>query len=154
MALHLSKRDAKALMARNATGACTPTSMAAWVDGCLVLELPHPPSGNKRTTHYRGRTISTREWRAYKRNVTAVVSSNILWATSDKAFAMQRLAVEIDWYPPDNRRRDCGNIEKAVSDALTDAGVWADDSQIDLLTIRRCPVEPGGRVVVRIKERT
>ena len=30
----------------------------------------------------------------------------------------------------DNRRRDIFNYEKALSDAITKAGVWGDDSQI------------------------
>jgi crossover junction endodeoxyribonuclease RusA len=151
--IRLTAKDTRTLLARNSVGACTPTSMAAWVNGTLILELPHPPSDNNRTTHYKGRTISTREWRAYKDAVAAVVFAS----HRPKGWTMfagdMRLAVEIDWYPPDRRRRDAGNIVKAIGDALTYAEVWADDSQIDFLAVRRCPVEAGGKVVVRVKER-
>jgi crossover junction endodeoxyribonuclease RusA len=39
---------------------------------------------------------------------------------------------------------------KATLDALTHAGVWEDDSQIDALTITRAPLV-GGMLKVRIE---
>lgn len=38
---------------------------------------------------------------------------------------------------PDRRRRDLDNILKALFDALTHAGLWLDDSQIDFISISR-----------------
>lgn len=61
-----------------------------------------------------------------------------------------RLAVVVDLYPPDKRRRDVDNICKALLDAMQHAGVYEDDSQIDDLHIRRRDVVPPGRVVVQI----
>ncbi len=40
-------------------------------------------------------------------------------------------------YPPDRRARDLDNLGKALLDALTKAGVYGDDSQIDHLTFAR-----------------
>ena len=59
-----------------------------------------------------------------------------------------RISVRVDAAPPDRRVRDLDNISKALLDALTHAGVWRDDSQIDDLRIVRCDPERGGCVVV------
>jgi crossover junction endodeoxyribonuclease RusA len=40
-------------------------------------------------------------------------------------------------YYPDQRRRDIDNLLKAPLDALTYAGLWEDDSQIQALSIRK-----------------
>lgn len=59
-----------------------------------------------------------------------------------------RLGVEIVAHVPDKRRRDLDNMLKAVLDSLTHAGVWADDSLIDELTIKRGPI--GGMLKVEV----
>ena len=48
-----------------------------------------------------------------------------------------RLSMTMTLFPPDKRRRDLDNAFKAPLDALAHAGVYEDDSQIDVLTIRR-----------------
>ena len=53
------------------------------------------------------------------------------------------IAVEIEAFMPDRRKRDLDNILKALLDALTHAGVWADDSQIVDLRIRKAPTIGG-----------
>jgi crossover junction endodeoxyribonuclease RusA len=63
-----------------------------------------------------------------------------------------RVAVFVRAFMPDNRRRDIMNLEKILSDSLTSAGVWLDDSQIDDFRIVRGAVEKGGRVEVVITE--
>ncbi|MCW6615915.1 RusA family crossover junction endodeoxyribonuclease, partial [Yersinia ruckeri] len=42
---------------------------------------------------------------------------------------------------------------KAPLDALTHAGVWADDSQVKKLTMEWGPVTKGGKVDIQIRER-
>lgn len=37
---------------------------------------------------------------------------------------------KVEFYPPNNIRRDMDNYFKALFDSLTTAGVWVDDSQI------------------------
>ena len=59
-------------------------------------------------------------------------------------------AVEITLYPPDARRRDIDNYNKALFDALTHAGVWEDDSQIKRMLVEWGPVAPKGRVEITI----
>jgi Holliday junction resolvase RusA-like endonuclease len=38
-------------------------------------------------------------------------------------------------FPPDARRRDIDNYNKALFDALTHAGIWEDDSQVQRMLV-------------------
>lgn len=62
-----------------------------------------------------------------------------------------RLALWLVVQAPDRRARDLDNTVKAVQDALTHAGVWLDDSQIDRLLVERGPVVKGGMVSVTME---
>ena len=86
----------------------------------------------------------TERAKRFRESVAAVVAESGLQQT------LGRVAVEIAVYKPDNRVRDLDNLGKAPLDALTHAGVWGDDGQIDLLTLRREHVVPRGRCVVKI----
>ena len=68
----------------------------------------------------------------------------------DYATLKDRLSVEITLYPPDRRKRDLDNYLKGTLDALTHAGLWEDDSQIDTLSIQRGLVVKNGYVDVSI----
>ena len=63
-----------------------------------------------------------------------------------------RLEVNIEAYPSSKRRFDLDNILKPILDLLTDNGVWLDDSQVDILRIRRRDIEKPGYVRVLITE--
>lgn len=63
-----------------------------------------------------------------------------------------RIALHVDAYMPDRRVRDLSNILKALEDAMTHAGVWKDDSQIDHLRVVRRGIEKPGRVLVRVSQ--
>lgn len=119
-----------------------------------TLMLPWPPSVN---TYYRhiskgtlaGRTLISRDGRNYRATVAGVMLSQRV------PKHIGRLAVRIDAYAPDRRARDMDNLTKGLLDALTHAGVWADDSQIDDLRIVRGPCRGApGCVVVSIAEVT
>lgn len=56
-------------------------------------------------------------------------------------------------HPADRRRQDLDNRSKLLQDALTHAGVWLDDEQIDELHLVRGAVIKGGLVKVVITER-
>ena len=58
----------------------------------------------------------------------------------------------MDAFPPDRRRRDLDNLQKPLLDALQHAGVYEDDSQIDLLVSRRRELATPSRVQVEITE--
>jgi len=60
------------------------------------------------------------------------------------------LAVFIEVYPPDRRRRDIDNLLKAIIDSLEHGGVFHDDSQIEWLLIERANIVPKGKVGVHI----
>lgn len=64
----------------------------------------------------------------------------------------KRLAVTINVYPPDKRKRDLDNILKGLIDALQYARVFQDDSQIDMLTVIRRDVVKNGSVAIWITE--
>ena len=50
---------------------------------------------------------------------------------------VERARVEVIIYWPNKRRRDIVNLfYKAILDGFTDAGVWTDDSVIEIFTIR------------------
>lgn len=110
-----------------------------------VLELSYPPSVNHIWRRVGSRTVVSREGRRYRKDVCATL------ATRGRVQQMEgRLAVRITVCPPDHRRRDLDNVQKALLDALAHAGVYRDDSQIDRLEVHRGPVTPGGRVLVEI----
>ena len=60
------------------------------------------------------------------------------------------LVVEVLVHPPDRRRRDMDNVQKALLDAMQHGGANADDSQIVRLSIERGEPVDGGRTTVRI----
>ena len=63
-----------------------------------------------------------------------------------------RLALFVAIHPANRIRQDLDNRSKALQDALTHAGVWTDDEQIDDLHLVRREVVKGGLVRVVITE--
>ncbi len=62
------------------------------------------------------------------------------------------LAIRIDITPPDDRRRDCDNVQKAVLDALQHAGAFWDDSQVVWLLSIKHDSQPTGTVKVQLED--
>lgn len=67
-----------------------------------------------------------------------------------KATLAGDIAMTMELYPPDRRRRDVDNYSKTVLDALTHARLWRDDSQIKRQTVEVCEPRAGGQVVLTI----
>lgn len=106
--------------------------------------LPYPPTANHLHAVYRGRKILSRKGREYYADVEAFIPTGGPFTG--------KLAVTINAWMPDKRRRDLSNVLKALEDAMTYAGFWEDDSQICDLRITRAGVEKPGRVEVYIQE--
>lgn len=117
---------------------------AKTVQQVIHLRLPFPPSWN----HLYGQRGSQKylkpAGKAYKQAVAEIVAEQRIETIEGS------VAVFVRAFMPDKRRRDIMNLEKILSDSLTNAGVWLDDYQIDDFRIVRGPVEKGGRVEVVI----
>lgn len=115
----------------------------------VTIELPYPPSVNGYWRSVNSRNILSAKGRAYRgASVASIVRSG-----HGNTQLNGRLEVSLDLYPPDARKRDVDNYSKGVLDALTHAGVWLDDEQIDRLHILKCPRDKeNSRVVVTISE--
>jgi crossover junction endodeoxyribonuclease RusA len=113
----------------------------------IMLTLPWPPTVNTYWRAVSGRVLISAKGRAYREAV--------VWQKAREKWAAAapgaRLAVDIEAFMPDKRRRDLDNLPKAVLDSLTHAGVWEDDSQIDDLRVRRAD-DIAGMLRVRIRE--
>jgi len=114
----------------------------------IELELPYPPSVNHYWRTWRGRMLISRAGRAYRDTVVAILRAARVKPLSGP------LAVHVELYPPDNRKRDAENSLKALNDSLQHGGAFHDDSQIVWLLVEKADVVPGGKLIVRIAERT
>jgi len=112
----------------------------------LHVTLPWPPSINHYWRRVNNKTIISKAGRQYRTDVAA-----ILMIGGVKPIA-GRLDVTIEAYPPDRRKRDLDNLNKALLDAMQHGGAFADDGAIDRLEIVRCEKCDGGKVCVHVKE--
>ena len=110
-----------------------------------MISLPYPPSGNHMWKHAGGKHYLTKAAMAYYSQVAYIIAQ-----TGMRLGLEERLAVEVDVYPPDKRKRDLSNVIKVLEDACTKAGLWQDDSQIDRLVVQRMPVIKGGAIGLRL----
>ena len=113
----------------------------------IELTLPWPPSVNTVWRRVGNRTVLSKRGREYRREVAAAIAEQ--WQGDPLT---GRLAVELNLWAPDRRKRDIDNSLKAALDALTHAGVWDDDELIDRLVVTRRAVVKGGRCCVLIEE--
>ena len=111
-----------------------------------ALCLPWPPSINGYFASVRGRQILTAKAREYREDAIALIGQQ--WSLPTFT---GRVFVGMVMHPPTRRSFDIKNFDKAILDALTDAGVYEDDKQIDLIKIRRGEVVPGGEVIVLVE---
>ena len=114
----------------------------------MIFRLPYPPSINHYWRRVGPRTLISREGRTFRRNVCALLGGG----GPRKPPAGGRIALAMDAFPPDRRRRDIDNIQKPVLDVLQHAGVYEDDSQVDLLVTRRREPVAGGRLEIRMDD--
>ena len=112
------------------------------------VELPYPPSINHYWRRVWQRTLISREGRRFRQRVVAILAARGVEPMTGP------LAVEVEIFPPDRRRRDIDNVQKALLDALQHGGAYLDDSQIIRLAIvKREPIDGGKSLVFIRKER-
>lgn len=114
-----------------------------------TITLPWPPSLNKmwrtpRSGRLAGMTMLSAAAREYR---TAAIQAIGARQPTD-----QRVSVVLVLNAPTKRPYDIDNYAKAVNDALTHAGYWRDDGQVDRLTIIRGTTGKPGSAVVTIEE--
>lgn len=110
----------------------------------IELELPYPPSVNHYWRRVGARMLISRGGRAFRAAVCAILAARGVRPIAGP------LELVIDVFPPDQRRRDLDNLQKALLDALAHGGAYHDDSQIARLTVQRQHVVPEGKVQVRL----
>jgi crossover junction endodeoxyribonuclease RusA len=111
----------------------------------IDLELPYPPSVNHYWRRVGARTLISRGGRAFRRTVCSILAARGIRPLDGP------VELVVDVFPPDRRRRDLDNLQKALLDALAHGGAYHDDSQIARLTIQRRHVVPTGKVRVRLE---
>lgn len=111
----------------------------------IELTLPWPPSVNHYWRRFKNRYFVSAEGKKYRDQVYYECKKIIAHFSSE-----DRIAVNIDAYPPDKRRRDLDNILKSLLDSLQYAGIYQDDNQIDRLCIVRKERSMIGQVVVTL----
>jgi Holliday junction resolvase RusA-like endonuclease len=112
----------------------------------IEFELPFPPSVNHYYRRVGPRTLISREGRRFRERVCAILA-----ATGLRPLAGP-LAVHVEIYPPDRRRRDIDNVQKSLFDALQHGEVYRDDRQVVRLVMEKRGCVPGGRTIVRVQE--
>jgi crossover junction endodeoxyribonuclease RusA len=112
------------------------------------LTLPWPPSANTYWRHptrgpLAGRHLISEKGRAYREAVAIQVRAQLGAFKPHTGLVL----VTVEAFVPDRRRRDLGNLDKALMDSLTHAGVWDDDSQIDDQRIYRARDKNGDLII-------
>lgn len=116
-------------------------------EGMVTLVLPFPPSVNTYWRNVNGRTLLSIKGRRYKNAVIAAVYEQLKKKPDP---ILGKVAVNIEFYPPDNVRRDMDNFFKALFDSLTAAGIWRDDSQIKRIESDWCESIKNGKLLINI----
>lgn len=112
----------------------------------MEITLPFPPTVNTYWRNFNGRMLISEKGRAYRK----MVADHVLLYKGRKQL-QGKVKVTIEAYRPDKRRRDLDNLLKAPLDALTHAGVYADDELIVDLRIYWAE-DHGGYIKVKVEE--
>lgn len=94
----------------------------------IRIELPFPPSVNNLYVNAGRRRVMSARYKAWFSLACVSVKD-----THRQNVGPYALAIALK--RPDKRRRDLGNLEKAVSDLLVECGVIQDDSLCERITL-------------------
>lgn len=119
--------------------------------GTINLELPWPPSVNHYWRQGNGHFYISPEGRRYKMTVCGLLAASYIQPFDGP------VSVTIEAHPPDRRRRDLDNINKAIFDACVvrkgfSAGLYHDDAQVKRIvsTLWDYDAERAGRVLLTV----
>ena len=108
----------------------------------LSLSLTElPPSANSIWRAVNGRVLKSRDYRAWMQATALVLRSQARGGRIEGPYAMH-----VQLVAPDRRRRDLDNRLKALSDAITAAGLVDDDSFCRRIEAEWVPEGPSVRV--------
>ena len=109
---------------------------------CHEAILPWPVSVNALYRARGRRVYVSARGKAFKK------ACGIIFAGTKMVYETERVWLDIEVHPPDNRRRDISNLIKIVEDALP----WfRDDSQVDFIKIKRCEKDHRKKGYIKIK---
>ncbi|MFN3858145.1 MAG: RusA family crossover junction endodeoxyribonuclease [Caulobacter sp.] len=111
----------------------------------ISVTLPFPPSTNRLWRSVNGRNIKSAEYREWEARAVAGLgrrNAPPLTGPYSILFNCER---------PDRRRRDLGNLEKALSDALVTGKVIADDCNAERITLAWVRAADSKAPVVRVE---
>jgi crossover junction endodeoxyribonuclease RusA len=108
----------------------------------MKFTLPIPPSVNRRQTISRnGRyLVDTKVYREWKADAVTLIQNAM--AQSEPVDCTAKFIFTLIIHFADKRTSDLDNRVKAFQDAVTEAGLWEDDSQVDYFSVRRGEVSP------------
>lgn len=118
----------------------------------MKLTLPFPPSVNSywrapSKGPLKGRHLVSEAGRKFQKATRAAILEQ-LRAVPKPSTALAE--VHIVLYPPDQRRRDIDNYNKALFDVMTMTGIWEDDSQVKRMPVEWGDVTKKGKVEITI----
>ena len=109
---------------------------------CHEAILPWPVSVNALYRARGRRVYVSARGKAFKK------ACGVIFAGTKLVYETERVWLDIEVHPPDNRRRDISNLIKIVEDALP----WfRDDSQVDKIKIKRCEKDHRKKGYIKIK---
>ena len=109
---------------------------------CHKAILPWPVSVNALYRARGRRVYVSAKGKAFKQ------ACGIIFAGTKMVYETERVWLDIEVHPPDNRRRDISNLIKITEAALP----WfRDDSQVDEIKIKRCEKDHRKRGYIIVK---
>ena len=128
----------------------TITLATSYVQKCnmteLTLILPLPPSVNSYWGFAGSRRFLTLAAREFKKEVAHIASQQHI------NFGDKRLSLTVTLHFKDRRKSDIDNRIKSLLDALVQAGLFDDDSQVDELHVYRGEIIRQGKSLIKISE--
>ncbi|ATW34369.1 MULTISPECIES: RusA family crossover junction endodeoxyribonuclease [Candidatus Williamhamiltonella] len=119
----------------------------------MRIELPFPPSVNHYWVRTARRVYLSEAAKRFQR-LTAIEVAQSSMKQGHRSFPSD-VSVALTLYLLDKRVRDVENYPKGVFDALTKAGIWSDDAQVRVMTVKKFDADnriKNGKCVVVIED--